>query len=205
MGKSRTYVKVARAEAEQRTRAALLDSAEQAFFAGAWQATTLEAIAAGAGVTKQTLLRHFGTKDGLLEQTFQRAFERVQEQRMRVPGNDIEAAIENLLQHYDSVGDASLKIAAMRGGGLIAEIGRRARQLHYDWIDHAFGARLGFMPQRERAHVRAVLITICDVRAWDILVNELGLNRGETKTALILSIRRLLTDTTDDREPVVPT
>jgi AcrR family transcriptional regulator len=193
MMRSRTYVKVARAQRELRTRTALLEAAERAFFAGIWEATTLDAVAAGAGVTKQTLLRHFGTKDGLLEQTFQRAYDRVQAQRMRAPADDIDAAVENLLEHYDSVGDASLKIAAMRGGQLITELGRRARQLHYDWIDHAFGAWLAALLPRDRAHVRATLITICDVRAWDILTNELGLSRADTKAALILTVRRLLT------------
>ena len=192
MSRPRTYVKVARAQAELRTRTALLDAAERALFAGAWEATTLETVAAGAGVTKQTLLRHFGTKEGLLEHTFQRAYERVQAQRMQAPGGDIEAAVENLLEHYDSVGDASLNIAAMRGGQLITELGRRARQLHYTWIDHAFGSWLRALPPHDRPRARATLIAICDVRAWDILTNELGLTRAETKAALILSVRRLL-------------
>jgi AcrR family transcriptional regulator len=192
MSRPRTYVKVARAQAERRTRTALLDAAERAFFAGTWDATTLEAVAEGAGVTKQTLLRHFGTKDGLLEQTFQRAYDCVLAQRMQTPGDDIEAAVENLLVHYDSVGDASLKIAAMRGGQLITDLGRRARQLHYNWIDRAFGRWLAALPPHDRTHVRATLITICDVRAWDILINELGLSRAETKAALILSVRRVL-------------
>jgi hypothetical protein len=80
----------------------------------------------------------------------------------------------------------------MRGGQLITDLGRRARQLHYNWIDHAFGRWLAALPPRDRTHVRATLITICDVRAWDILTHELGLSRAETKAALILSVRRAL-------------
>jgi AcrR family transcriptional regulator len=192
MPRTRPYVKVARAAAEQRTRVALLDAAQEAFFTGRWEQTALDSIAAEAGVTKQTLLRHFGSKDGLLEQTFQRAFERVRDQRMRAPAADIEGAVENLLDHYHAVGDASLKISAMQGDGAIEDIGRRARQLHYDWIDHAFGGWLTRLPAPERKRVRAALITLCDVRPWSILVHELHLEPTEVRATLVLTVRRLL-------------
>jgi AcrR family transcriptional regulator len=196
MEQPRPYVKVARAAAEERTRTALIDAAEHALFTGVWQSTTLESIAAGARVTKQTLLRHFGSKEGLLETTFQRAYDRVREQRMRAPADDIAAAVDNLLDHYDAVGDASLKLAAMQGGKLITEIGRRARQLHYSWVDHAFGIWLTGLPTSERRRVRAALITICDVRPWSIFVHELGLTRAEVRATLILTVRRLLHEDT---------
>jgi AcrR family transcriptional regulator len=192
MGSTRTYVKVARAEAEERTRSALLDAAEAAFFGGLWESVSLASIATDAGVTKQTLLRHFGSRDGLLERTFERAFERVQEQRMQSPSDDIRGAVANLLDHYDAVGDASLKIASMEGSGLIAEIGRRARQLHYDWIDHAFGSWLAARRQPERSRLRSILIALCDVRAWHILTRELGLTRAEVKSALVVNVGLLL-------------
>ena len=85
MTDTRTYTKVARAETEERTRRALLDAAEDAFFSRPWDQITLEAIAATAGVTKQTLLRHFGSKEGLFEQSYTRSFERVRAQRMAAP------------------------------------------------------------------------------------------------------------------------
>ena len=74
-GESRTYTKVARAEAEEQTRAALIAAADEAFLSGPWERASLESIAHSAGVTKQTLLRHFGSKDGLLEQTLRLAID----------------------------------------------------------------------------------------------------------------------------------
>src|SRR4051812_35020385 len=64
---SRTYTQVARAEASERTRDALLDAATEAFFSGTWGSLSLDAIASAAGTTKQTLLRHYGSKQGLFE------------------------------------------------------------------------------------------------------------------------------------------
>ena len=67
MTEARNYTKVTRAASEEATRLALLEAATEVFFDGAWHTTSLDAIAGRAGTTKQTLLRHFGSKDGLLE------------------------------------------------------------------------------------------------------------------------------------------
>jgi AcrR family transcriptional regulator len=185
-------MKVARAAAEESTRAALLDAAEEAFFSRPWHEITLEAVAGRAGVTKQTLLRHFGSKEGLLEHSFQRAFEEVRAQRMAAPTDDIEGAVDNLLDHYEERGGRVLKIAAMDGVVAITEIGTRARQFHYDWVEHAFGAWLSRMRGKRRAQVRGALIVLCDVQTWAILARDLGLPRAEVRATLVLAIRRLL-------------
>jgi AcrR family transcriptional regulator len=190
MSETRPYTQVKRAQAAERTRAALLDAAEHVFLAGDWEAASLESIAARAGTTKQTLLRHFGSKAGLLEAGAQRGLAAVGAQRLQAPTDDIDGAIENLLDHYEDRGDVGLKLAAMQGDGAMAEIADRARRLHYDWVDHAFGAWI------ERAEApaptRAALIAICDVHTWQTLKRDLGLPRTEVHRTLTLMIRRLL-------------
>jgi AcrR family transcriptional regulator len=188
----RAYTQVRRAEASERTRATLLDAAEAVFLSGGWERESLEAIAARAGVSKQTLLRHFGSKAGLLEAGFQRGLATVGAQRLSAPTDDIDGAVDNLLDHYEDRGDEGLKIAAMQGDGAIAEIGRRARRLHHDWVDHSFGAWLEAVGGAERARLRAALIAICDVHTWQLLSRDLGLARPEVKRTLVLMIRRLL-------------
>src|SRR5919107_347688 len=109
----RAYRKVARAAGEERTRMALLDAAQALFFERPWEGITLGAVAGRAGVTKQTLLRHFGSKEGLLEAAFERAMGEVRSRRMAVPGDDIEEAVDNLLDHYDDRGWMALRMGRM--------------------------------------------------------------------------------------------
>ncbi|MEA2280232.1 MAG: hypothetical protein QOK21_839 [Solirubrobacteraceae bacterium] len=142
------------------------------------------------GVSKQTLLRHFGSKDGLLEASAGRGLARVADERASAPPDDIDGAVENLLDHYEARGDQGLKLAAIHGGGAIAEFGQRARQLHYDWIDHAFGAWIERTDEPERT--RAALIAICDVHTWQLLARDLGLDRAEVHRTLTMMIRRVL-------------
>jgi AcrR family transcriptional regulator len=192
VGPTRAYTKVRRAEAEERTRAALLDAADEAFLSGPWGQVSLEAIARDAGVTKQTLLRHFGSKDGLLQAVLRRGTAVVGEHRLSAPTHDIAGAVENLLDHYETVGGRAMRSSNMDAKGPLADLGRHARQFHYDWIEHAFGAWLDAAEPADRAPLRAALIVICDVQAWWTLSHDLGLPRSEVQSTLILTISRLL-------------
>jgi AcrR family transcriptional regulator len=108
---------------------------------GRWEEATLEEIAAAAGVTKTTLLRHFGSKSELLAAGADRATRRVQDQRWQAPSDDVAGVVDNLLEHYEQFGELALIIGAAGGSAQLHEIRRRARRTHYDWIDHAFSAR----------------------------------------------------------------
>jgi AcrR family transcriptional regulator len=185
-------MKVARAHAEEHTRTELLDAADQAFMSGPWEHASLEAIAGAAGVTKQTLLRHFGSKDGLLEQVRRRAIAEVERQRLSAPTNDIAGAVDNLLDHYEIRGGRAMRSSNMDLDGPLADLGRRARQFHYEWVEHAFGAWLDTAAPVERERLRAALIAVCDVQTWWILAHDLSLPRSEVRATLILTIDRLL-------------
>jgi AcrR family transcriptional regulator len=192
MGSSRGYVKVARAEAEEETRVALLDAADEAFLSGPWEHASLEGIARAAGVTKQTLLRHFGSKDRLLERVLLRAFDEVEKQRLSAPTNDIAGAVDNLLEHYEIRGGRAMRSSNLDMDGSLADLARRARRFHYDWVELAFGMWLTAARPSERRRLRAALIAICDVQAWWILTHDLELSRAEVRATLILTINRLL-------------
>jgi AcrR family transcriptional regulator len=196
MPPGRTYVKVARARAEEQTRTALLDAADEAFLSGPWGQVPLEAIARSAGVTKQTLLRHFGSKDALLEQVLLRAVAGVEEQRLSAPNDSIAGAVDNLLDHYEVVGGRAMRSSNLDVDGPLADLGRRAREFHYHWVEHAFGAWLAAAAPTERARLRAALIAICDVQAWWILSHDLELSRADVRATLILTINRLLGENT---------
>jgi AcrR family transcriptional regulator len=188
----RTYVKVARAQAEEQTRTALLAAADEAFLSGPWGQVSLEAIARAAGVTKQTLLRHFGSKDALLEQVLSRAVTEVQEQRLTAPTDSIAGSVDNLLDHYEIRGGRAMRSSNLDLEGPLADLARRARQFHYDWVEHAFGAWLTAADPTERGRLRAALIAVCDVQAWWILSHDLDLPRADVRATLILTISRLL-------------
>jgi AcrR family transcriptional regulator len=192
----RPYKQVARAQAQQRTRDALLDAAIEEFTRGNWDKVSLEALAARAQVTKQTLLRHFGSKDGLLMQALANSASEMFEQRWSAPPGDIEGAVENVLDHYEAWGERSLRVGAWLESGPppLAGISQMARRLHYDWVEFAFGPQLERLRGQARVRCRAALIALCDVHTWWLLSHDLGFERREVSATLAKAIERLLAE-----------
>jgi AcrR family transcriptional regulator len=176
----RPYRQVARAQARERTREALADAAAEEFYEGRWQQTSLDALSARVGTTKQTLLRHFGSKDGLLLQALARAGAQVLDQRWSAPRGDIRGAVENLLDHYEVWGERSLRIGAWQSGPpALAKLSKLARQVHYEWVEYVFEPWLAQVPEPARARRRAALIALSDVHTWWLLSHDLGLARTQ--------------------------
>ncbi len=193
--KQRPYKQVARAEAREQTRDALLDAASEEFFEGQWLKTSLESLSAKAGVTKQTLLRHFGSKDGLLIQAMMRTGGQARDQRWSAPAGDIPGVVDNLLDHYEDWGTRSMRIGAWQDGPtILAMISHAARQFHYNWVDYAFAPQLEDLNGVARIQCRAALIAICDVQTWWIFSHDLKLSRSEVRTTLINMITRMIAD-----------
>jgi AcrR family transcriptional regulator len=191
----RPYRQVARAEARQRTRDALLDAASRELYEGDWPKVSLAVVAERAGVSKQTLLRHFGSKEGLLVQTLIRAAAEIGDQRWSAPAGDVPGTIENLLDHYDAWGERALRVGSWQNDqGMLAVLSLGARQLHYQWVEHAFAPWLAELSGEPRRRTRGALIALCDVQTWWILSHDLGLDRGEVHAVLTDLVERLLSE-----------
>jgi hypothetical protein len=74
----------------------------------------------------------------------------------------------------------------------VEEFLTEARQLHYDWVEHAFGTWLEAAKGKRRARLHRSLIAICDVQTWAILSRDLGLPSSEVRATLEMAVRSLL-------------
>jgi AcrR family transcriptional regulator len=191
----RPYRQVARAQARQRTRETLLDAADEEISAGRWPRASLEAIAERAGVTKQTALRHFGSKDGLLEAAVRRTSEIVRCERAQAPVNDIPGAVHNLVVHYERWGKVVLRVLAEEHrSSLVSKMTDRGREVHYEWVERTFAPQLAALEEPARGLLRAQLITLCDVYVWKLLRQDMRLSSSETEAAVTEMLRGLLAD-----------
>lgn len=185
------YRQVAREQAQQRTREALLDAAIDEFFGERWSETSLAELAARAGVTKQTLLRHFGSKEGLLIQALARSAAQVLDERWNGPVGDVDGAIENLLDHYEIWGPRARRIGAWQDApSVLAKLSQAGRQVHYEWIEFVFAPQLERLEEAASSRLRAELIVVCDVQTWWILAHDLKLGRAEVGSILVGMVER---------------
>lgn len=191
----RPYKQVAREQSQQRTREALLDAADEELARGGWSKASLEALAAKAGVSKPTVLRHFGSKEGLVEAAVRRMSEIVRKERAHAPIGDVQGAVRNLLDHYERWGNMVMRVLAEEHRiSLVRKATDRGRQVHYDWVDNTFGPQLEGLDEETRRRRRAALIAICDVHTWWLLSHDLELGRSAISAVLIDLIERLLVE-----------
>lgn len=145
---------------------------------------TLDDIADRAGVTVQTVLRRFGSKDGLLEAAADWVREQVHAQRSQAPVGDIAGAVDNILAHYEEMGAGTLRLLAQEE--MVPQFGpilEQGRQGHYRWVEETFRPFLASAHDPKR--LRAQLIALTDIYVWKVLSLDLGLTPSGVREALI--------------------
>ena len=75
-------------------------------------ADPLDDVAAEAGVSVQTLLRHFGSRAGLVEAVRRARRSSRRRRGARTPVGDVDAAVRVVLDHYELRGDGVLLMLA---------------------------------------------------------------------------------------------
>jgi AcrR family transcriptional regulator len=151
---------------------------------------TLEDVAERAGVTAQTVIRRFGSRDRLVSAAGEYAATQVVEQRSAAPIGDVDGAVENVIEHYEERGASVLRLLAQEDRvPQLHAIADRGRAGHYDWVDRTFAP---YLEGRSRRRLRAELITLTDVYVWKLLRLDLGLDRTDTATVMADMIRAVL-------------
>jgi AcrR family transcriptional regulator len=199
----RSYKQVARAKAQERTRETLLQAATEEVERDGWTQASLESVAERAGVSKQTALRHFGSKQGLLDAVIHRTSSIVVKERAEAPIGDIPGAVANLMRHYERYGeivsrllpyrDAVVRVLGQeRRDSIVGRAVDRGHEVHEEWVMRTFEPQLANLEPRTRRRRLAQLVAVCDVYVWKILRRDLGLDVPHTEEALVELIERLV-------------
>ena len=187
---TRPYRMRARAEATELTRARIIRAVLELHVERFHDQITLDAIAGRAGVTVQTVLRQFGSRDQLVAAAAEQASREVIAQRTAAPVGDVAGAVANLLDHYEAWGRSALMLLAQEERvPQFRAIANGGRAAHYAWVDHTFGP---FLAETSDPQLRAKLIVLADVFTWKLLRLDLGLDRAGTASALASMIRAVV-------------
>jgi AcrR family transcriptional regulator len=184
---------VARARSTAATRERVLDAAVESFWESPAAGLSLDDVARGAGVSLQTVIRHFGGKEGLLAAAVERELGRVRVARGRAPSGDLPATVRVLVDHYEKLGDRVVRMLAeeQRVPGL-AQIAESGRELHRQWCRQVFAPSLAGRGRAARERHLAQLVAVCDVYTWKLLRRDSRLSRRQTELALIELLEPLL-------------
>ena len=178
---TRTYRQTRRADATERTREAIVDAAQELFRADPQVDPSLEAIAARAGVSTRTVIRQFGSKEGLLEAAIVAGVEEVATTRHAEPG-DVDGAVRAIVAHYEAMGDEVMRwLALAERMPFVRRVTERGAESHLAWVEAVFAPDLEGLARGERRVRRAALATATDVYVWHLLRRREGLGREAPK------------------------
>ena len=181
----RTYRMTARADSALVTAERILDAAIGLFWEQPTDQISLTEVARRAGVTKQTVLRRFDSKAGLMAAAAARAGQRTSAERDDVAPGDLVRAVHLLVAHYERLGDGVLRLLAEeeRNPGL-REIAGRGRAYHARWCERVFAPALEGLRGVDRDRRLATFVAVTDVYTWKLLRRDRGLGRAQAETAI---------------------
>nr|WP_207384054.1 TetR/AcrR family transcriptional regulator [Mycolicibacterium komanii] len=189
--KSRKYDMSTREAAKLGTRDAIIDACVQACMAQRSFGVTLATVAERAGVTVKTVLRHFGSRDDLLDAAFQRAYDEAIAERTSPPG-DIESALDALIAHYERLGDVVLAMLAQDDSDARAQrMNATGRLTHRAWVEEVFDEHLP-SGHDTRSRVVDALVVATDVYCWKILRRDRKLSVPEVRDRILLLTEAVL-------------
>jgi len=189
----RPYRMVKRARAAANTSERIVAAAAELFGRLPYDQVTLSAIADGAGVAIQTVMRRFGSKETLFIEVVEARGRLIRAARDQVQEGDVEGAVGNAVESYELWGDVIMhlleqepQVAVVRRG---AEKGRR---YHQAWVRRIFAPLLSSISRGEREVGLAQLVVATDLYSWKILRRDLGLDRRTAERCLRQMVTAIL-------------
>jgi AcrR family transcriptional regulator len=186
---TRTYRMQARQEAVASTRERILRAAYDQWLERPYDQVSIESVAQAAGVSRQTVIRQFGTKDELAFAVVD--WQKSQEEAFRSaePG-DIETAITRLVDRYEVMGDANVRILELEGRfpafDYLLEVSRAG---HRAWIERTL------LPDPQPGDDEQTVLSLyaaTDVTVWKLLRRDLKQSRSAAESIILRLVRAVL-------------
>jgi AcrR family transcriptional regulator len=185
MKSARAYTMSSRADAVASTKERIATAALELLMERRYDDVTLTDIATAAGVSHQTVLNHFESKEGVAFAAADLVVESTNAARAGVTAGDTAGAIRHLVADYEQIGDANARWAMdVEHLGSLAPLIEQARQTHRAWLETTFEP---YLPADAKARRRVVnaLHAATDVYTWKLLRRDLGLTRAETERTMV--------------------
>lgn len=182
---------VARAQAAELTGDKIFQAAHDLWGTNRFDEVTLQAVASRAGVTLQTVLRRFGSKEALFAAAAAHISEHIKKER--VPSSSgPRAAVHALVASYEGVADVNWNGLVQEDRfAFVHEQMEGARTIHRTWLETAFADALRGARGVERRRRLDLLFCATDFYQWKLLRRDLGRSQAETCKRMLEMVNAL--------------
>lgn len=153
---------------------------------------TLEMIAEEAGVSVRTVLRKYGSKEGLFEEATNRDPAGIKAIKDEAKPGDLELAVDVLMREYEKTGDAGIRTLAVESEfPFAAKILAKGRAYHRHWCATVFGPFLPPEEHPDHSVLLGVYYAATDIYAWKLLRRDLGYSVDETAKIFLITLQSI--------------
>jgi len=190
--RKRTYNQTARAEAAEATAARIVDAFHGFLQTDWYDDISLERIAKAAGVTVPTVLRRFGSKEGILEGVRDKMELEVDARRMVKPG-DVVAIVDVIVSDYEASAEMVLRILAQEDRlPALKDLADYGRNQHRIWLTDVFAPQLAGRTAAEKDWMLDGLMGAVDIYVWKVLRIDRGRTPPEVARFMRLMVKGIL-------------
>lgn len=155
---------------------------------------TLDRVAADAEVTVQTVVRRFGSKEGLLTEAAKVLATQINARRAS-PGADVPRLVATVVEDYEQVGDAVIRLLALESRlPMLRTVTDFGRGEHRRWVSEAFAESLVRLDATARRRAIDALIVTTDVYTWKILRRDMGHGVAAAKAVMTALVGAAVAD-----------
>lgn len=192
---TRPYQMTARAEAAEQRERNILAAAVELWRELSIDDITLLMIAERAGVTVQTVIRRFGSRDGIIAAAIERDVSGIVAERGAAAPGDVTAALNALLAHYERDGDAVLRTLSVEDRFPIARtITDEGRKVHRAACARVFASYLPESDHADYARRLDAFVMATDIYTWKLLRRDLGRSAAHTQLVMHSLINGLISE-----------
>jgi AcrR family transcriptional regulator len=182
---TRQYRMSKRAASTEATRRRILAAARELWLERWYDEMTLRELADRAGVALQTVVNHFGSKDGIAAAMLEEPLHKEWMTRAAARPGEIAEAVGLLVADYEVTGDALIRTLALEGRvPSLRPLLERGREAHRAWVEHTFPAALADLSATARRRRLDLLVCTADLYTWKLLRRDRGLTQAETAAAM---------------------
>ena len=184
-----------RAEAAEQTVTRIKEAAVALFRSRPFPDVTLQAIADAAGVTLQTVLRRFGSKENLFRAAADGLSDAIRKTREVAAPGDVTANVRALVGSYEEMGDLNWRGVSQEDQfPLIKQLFDMAREGHRRWVETAFAEAMASADRVERERRTFLLFAATDFYVWKLYRRDLGKSREWTTARMIDLVTAVIRD-----------
>jgi len=181
-----------RAEQVARNDRRIMDAMAELWLEVPLSEITLDKVARRSGVTVRTILRKFGSKEGLLKACIEIDGERFTRKRMQVTPGDLHGILDALLEEYERMGDALIRTLTVEYDfPSTQELLKKARTIHRGWCATVFSPYLPPTSSEKYEIVLSAYIAATEFYLWKLLRRDLGKSLKECRQIFMFSLESL--------------